>query len=482
MTGEVQFDEENIAKLAEMMKADGKDEFKQILGDTSNIPQLLDLAIKAPTTDPDSPDAEKQKEVAGFLFGRYIDLVIEHGNPTSEKQANSADTTPFNFTQIAGDILGYFSHESLGLKEVLDEGQLAGILDLADKNQTVSKSNDPQLTDQNTVIDKLKSEVNKILTGKNVMELLVEVKKIMEEIEKNPSAANEDVKRINTLLKEIKTPDSDKILELMEHFGELMKQPEFKDKLTGVLQKIGEIFDIGTIKASDETAQERAQPRSDRVTDENSNQNPSQTKATDKNALNNSPNQQSETDTEKEARLKEEERKRLANQGSTTSNHHNYNSSEMDPTKFAAISLKIAGALAIALTCGPAGFFLAALFLIATKNIANGKEVNYVSPPSHVQNSKSSDKEMIERLLQSTQGQATPNTHVKAGEINNGLANDVKEELKQQGTTLVDQKNKLEATDAQQLETKNKSPRVVNPQGQGNSNQASTSPGHDTGR
>jgi hypothetical protein len=87
-----------------------------------------------------------------------------------------------------------------------------------------------------------------------------------------------------------------------------------------------------------------------------------------------------ESEEEKKRRRLEEERLKSLSRDdrNITNSYHRSSSSELDTNGFAAMILKLAGALAIGLACPGAGLFLAALFLYGTRNIANGKKITHI--------------------------------------------------------------------------------------------------------
>jgi hypothetical protein len=161
----------------------------------------------------------------------------------------------------------------------------------------------------------------------------------------------------------------------------------------------------------------------------------------------------------------DEAKRRLAagqNSGINNSNHFS-SSSELDKTKLAAISLKMAAVLAIALGIGgPAGFILAIGIMMVTKNIANGKEVTYVSSANQMQNMESPiNEDMIKQLTQSSQSQATP-THQASTEADKQLVDKLGGEVAQIDTKLCNQIDQLRAADARQTAQTERTDEVLN--------------------
>jgi hypothetical protein len=99
----------------------------------------------------------------------------------------------------------------------------------------------------------------------------------------------------------------------------------------------------------------------------------------DENGTKNIASGQLEEDEKRRREIEEERFKSLGGDDhNITNSHHRSSSNELDTKGFAAMILKLAGALAIGLACPGAGLFLAALFLYGTRNIANGKQITHI--------------------------------------------------------------------------------------------------------
>lgn len=138
----------------------------------------------------------------------------------------------------------------------------------------------------------------------------------------------------------------------------------------------------------------------------------------------------------------EKKRRDALNQQAVSQNinyHHNYNSEEFDLSKLVPILAKMSATLAIALAVPGAGFLLAGLFLYATRNIANGKEINHIGNDS----SKNGD-ELMREFLRYRNQEAQTHTGKKADEA----ASDMKKDTKASQEVLTEQSSQLKDADA----------------------------------
>ncbi len=203
--------------------------------------------------------------------------------------------------------------------------------------------------------------------------------------------------------------------ELREVLTDLQKLPIFEE----LTKDLSESHDA-TTREHETTEQQAAEEMPDIVDNEAENQMQQSQK--------NSGINQNEEESE------EERKKKMAQQnqqgGGNVSNHYS-NSQELDLKQLGAFTAKMSGALALALTCGPFGIILAAMFLYAARNIANGKEVSHVDSPERTgQDTTRGDQyitELIEYQMQQNRQTGGIDNSQKA---NSGVITDMKQDIK----------------------------------------------------
>lgn len=142
-------------------------------------------------------------------------------------------------------------------------------------------------------------------------------------------------------------------------------------------------------------------------------------------------------DEDEEIKRKKQEALNQGGGSQNVSHYHSRNFEEPDLSKIAAIFAKMSATLAISLAVPGAGFLLAALFLYATRNIANGKEVNHISS----RYDDNSD-ELMNKFLAANNALKT-HTGKKAHEA----AKDMQEDIAPHEKTLVNEESRLKKTD-----------------------------------
>ncbi len=462
--------------LGEMIKQKDAVGFAQILdAKPSSLSQLLDLATDVITNKLSEEDVKKRKDISGFLFGRYIDSVIgENSSVRTEQSMSTGATTTTSFYNIAESISNYLSHETLDLKSALSEKQLEGIAETIELEKLALEmeldSDSPAIETQLYIINNLAEQVDGILTEKKMVRLFGEVEGIVKEMLESPEDQNKDIEQINALLKDKGTPDFDKMSKLMEPLGRLIAHPQFEQKLGKILKEIGELNEIQNArKAFGQSSQERTEPSLLDITrsEPSKTQEASLDHIADEHITDSSPNPALESDAEREAREEEEKKRKLAKQDSTSTNNsynHHSSSKNLDPN-IAAAGLKLAGVLAIALGIGgPVGLILAGLFLIATKNIANGKTVTHINSDDRTQNIESpSSNEMMKQIFQSAQGISNQGGPTNMGKEATKVVESEKQELESHEETLDDRHTKLDKANTKQQEDRLSQKTSTNP-------------------
>ncbi len=210
--------------------------------------------------------------------------------------------------------------------------------------------------------------------------------------------------------------------EILEEIGRLGEVEEFEEAMS-------DIGDLGEKnKAADAIAMEHPKTKSlsDVVITSESGKilETPLDQVVDETAIKDMSNSALESDAERIAREEEEEeRKRKSAESGSNNTNNNYNhfstSKDLDPN-IAAAGIKLTGVLAIALGIGgPAGLILAGLFLIATKNIANGKTVTHINSRDETYHSAPEvGDNFLRNMMQSAQAQVAQNQTVSNAPTN----------------------------------------------------------------
>ncbi len=461
---------QKVIELMSPIELGDRDKFVKAFEESkpSNISSFLDRAIMhhdAVTGVPENKDG--QQEIAKFLFQSYVNSALSRDiSVWQEKNYETGEVSDVSFPRIAGNISNYLTKPYL--EKSLDDQKLQEVLAftaserqrIMDSPSSSSPEDVKMRREQLLRIEHLNEKVGDILTQRETPALLSEVNNIFQELFAAPKssddAKNAVIENLRNLFENTETSGKDKVQQLQAPLIELADlDPDFKQKFGQILQKIGKLVGVGV---DDQTNQEKtpepseiSTTRPDIIGDENPENLLHDLIDDETQEAPGNPLQKTAKQIQDEE--EDEAKRRLAagqNSGTNNSNHFS-SSSELDKNKLAAISLKMAAVLAIALGIGgPAGFILAIGIMMVTKNIANGKEVNYVSSPHQMQNMESPiNEDIIKQLMQSSQSQATP-THQASTEADKQLVDKLGGEVAQMDTTLCNRRDQLRAANARQ--------------------------------
>ncbi len=385
--------------VTELMSYIGKgdhDKFVEVFEDNSpfNMHHFLNRVLTQHDSDTTTPEIKTgQERIAEFLFQNYINSALNGDNSVwQEKDHDTGETINFSSSTVAGHISRCLRRTYL--KESLDNIKLQEVLEFttAERQKIMNSlsTNEYGLTpdEQIQILDHLDEQVDEILDGREATILLFEADNVFQKMLatfKTSDAAQDEIWNIRYMLANTDIPVSDKIKQLQTSLTNLAKlDPEFKKEFSQFLQKIGK--SVGIVADDRPNREETGQtiqpsaPRPDIIGDENPQSLRPDLIDNEIQGTTGNPSQKTAKQIQDEE--EEEARRKLAagqNAGTNNSNHFS-SSSELDQTKLAAISLKMAAILAIALGIGgPAGFILAVGFAMITNNIANGKEVSYAT-------------------------------------------------------------------------------------------------------
>jgi hypothetical protein len=461
-----------IKKVMELMspiQSGERDKFVKAFEESkpANTHYFLDRAIMHHDDVTGAPEnKDGQQEIATFLFQSYVNSALNKENSVwQEKDYPTGEFSDVSFPKIARNISSYLTKPYL--EKSLDDETLREVLkftkieeqQLIDSPSTSSPEDVSMRREQLLIIARLNKKVDDILDQRETSTLLSEVDGIFHKLFATPKssdgAKNAVIENLRNLFEDTETSGKDKIKELQSPLLELAElDPDFKKQFSQILLKIGKL--VGVIGSDEATRENTSQPsepstpRPDIIVDENPKSSRPDLIDDEIQGATGNPSQKTAKQIQEE---EDEEKRRLAAGQNSDTNHYNHNSTshELDPTKLAAISLKMAAVLAIALGIGgPAGFILAIGFMMVTNNIANGKEVNYISPPNQMQNMESPiNEDMIKQLIRSSQSQAAP-THQAATEADKQFMNKLGGEVAQIDTTLLSRRDRLEAANAEQ--------------------------------
>ncbi len=303
------------------------------------------------------------------------------------------------------------------------------------------------------------------MTERKVTGLLSDVDSVFKEILEGPKSSddnqNAEIENIKNLLENTEISNENKAIQLKKPLLELANlDPKLGQKLGEILGKIGKLVGAAS-SVSDESNREVTSKPSEipQLPDVTGNEDSLKLKTdvlTDEEAQ----KRMAESPEETAARLlrEEEEKKKLADQNSASANNiynHHSTSKDLDPN-IAAAGLKMAGVLAIALGIGgPAGLILAGLFLIATKNIANGKEVTHINSGNQGQNAESEVGDaFLKHMMQSAQAAQSRTAPVNMAASTGPTLEDMQEGMTLQEQALKNSKAKIVATNAKQPEVR----------------------------